>query len=57
MADLLFVVITIAFFAAAAGFVHVCDRIVRRDDAVDAAPTAPATPAPARSVPEPEPAR
>lgn len=31
MTDLLYVVVTVAFFAAAAGFVHVCDRIIGPD--------------------------
>lgn len=31
MADLLYLVVTVAFFAAAAGFVHVCDRIIGPD--------------------------
>ncbi|HMS86804.1 MAG TPA: hypothetical protein PK748_10775 [Acidimicrobiales bacterium] len=31
MADLLFLVITVAFFAAAAGFVSVCDRVIGPD--------------------------
>jgi hypothetical protein len=32
MADVLFIAITIAFFALAAGFVRVCDRIIGPDD-------------------------
>jgi hypothetical protein len=31
MADLLFVVITIAFFVLCVGYVHVCDRIIGPD--------------------------
>ncbi|CAN5698143.1 hypothetical protein BH10ACT1_BH10ACT1_23680 [soil metagenome] len=31
MADLLFLVITVAFFAVTAGFVMVCDRIIGPD--------------------------
>jgi len=31
MADLLFVFITVAFFAIAVGFVRVCDRIIGPD--------------------------
>jgi hypothetical protein len=31
MADLLFVVITIAFFVVCVGYVHVCDRIIGPD--------------------------
>ena len=31
MPDLLFLVITVAFFAAAAGFVSVCDRVIGPD--------------------------
>ena len=37
MADLLFIAITIAFFAIAAGFVKLCDRIIGPDDATDLA--------------------
>ena len=37
MADVLYVIITVAFFALAAGFVRVCDRIIGPDPAaVDA---------------------
>jgi len=32
MADVVFVLVVVAFFALAAGFVAVCDRIVRSDD-------------------------
>jgi hypothetical protein len=32
MADLLHVVLTIAFFAAAAGLVTLCDRIIGHED-------------------------
>ena len=32
MADLLYVVLTIAFFAAAAGLVTLCDRIIGHDE-------------------------
>ena len=31
MADLLFLVVTVAFFAVAAGFVSLCDRIIGPD--------------------------
>jgi hypothetical protein len=31
MADVVFVLVTIAFFAAAAAFVHACDRIIGAD--------------------------
>ena len=31
MSDLIYLVVTLAFFALATGFVHVCDRIVGRD--------------------------
>jgi hypothetical protein len=31
MADVLFLVITVAFFAAAAGFVTLCDRVIESD--------------------------
>jgi hypothetical protein len=31
MADLLFLVVTVAFFVAAAGFVSVCDRVIGPD--------------------------
>ena len=31
MADVLFLVITVAFFAAAAGFVTLCDRVIGPD--------------------------
>ena len=32
MADLLFLLITVAFFAIAVGFVRVCDRVIGPDD-------------------------
>jgi hypothetical protein len=38
MADVLFVALTIAFFALAAAFVHACDRIVGTDEAPVSAP-------------------
>jgi hypothetical protein len=41
VADLLFVVITIAFFVLCVGYVRVCDRIIGPDPA----PTPPRTPA------------
>ena len=44
MADLLFVIITIAFFVLCVGYVRVCDRIIGPDPAT----STPATP------PEPE---
>lgn len=31
MSDLLYLVVTVAFFAAAAGFVTLCDRIIEPD--------------------------
>lgn len=31
MADLLFILVTVAFFAVAAGFVSLCDRIIGPD--------------------------
>lgn len=31
MADLLFLLVTVAFFAVTTGFVHVCDRIIGPD--------------------------
>jgi len=34
MADVAFVLIIIAFFALAAGFVHVCDRIIGDDEEI-----------------------
>lgn len=37
MRDLLFVAITIAFFALAAGLVKVCDRIIGPDETSDLA--------------------
>jgi hypothetical protein len=37
MADLLFVVITIAFFVVCVGYVHVCDRIIGPDPRVSGA--------------------
>lgn len=42
MTDLLFIAMTIAFFALAAGFVRVCDRIIGPDDEVLPAEVAPA---------------
>jgi hypothetical protein len=35
--DLIFIAIVIAFFALAAGFVKLCDRIIGPDDAADLA--------------------
>ena len=32
MADALFILITVAFFAIAVGFVKVCDRVIGPDD-------------------------
>lgn len=32
MSDLIYLLVTVAFFAIATGFVHVCDRIVGRPD-------------------------
>lgn len=34
MADLLYVLVIIGFFALMVGFVHLCERIVGTDDAV-----------------------
>jgi len=34
MADVAFVLIIIAFFGLAAGFVHVCDRIIGADEKI-----------------------
>jgi hypothetical protein len=38
MADLLFVVISIAFFVVCVGYVHMCDRIIGPDTAVPEVP-------------------
>ena len=49
MSDLIFLLVTVAFFAVATGFVHVCDRIVGRTETASgtAAPSAvSAAPAP-----------
>ena len=32
MSDLIYLVVTVAFFAAAAGLVGLCERIIGRDD-------------------------
>ena len=48
MSDLVFILVTVGFFALAVGFVRVCDRIVGRDDL----PTDPLTP-PAAAPAEP----
>lgn len=43
MQDVIYVIITVAFFALAAGFVRICDRIIGPDptptDASETAPT------------------
>ena len=46
MADLMFIVITVAFFAVAAALVIACDRIIGPDDAAPASadPAVDATP-------------
>jgi hypothetical protein len=36
VADLLFVVITVAFFVLCVGYVHLCDRIIGPDPAPEA---------------------
>lgn len=36
MNDLVFLLVTVGFFAAATGFVQICDRIVGRDRGQDA---------------------
>ena len=46
MSDLVFILVTVGFFALAVGFVRVCDRIVGRDD-LPTDPLTPATAAPA----------
>lgn len=39
MEDLLFIAITIAFFALAAGFVKLCDRMIGSDNDTDLEPS------------------
>jgi hypothetical protein len=43
VADLLFIAITIAFFALAAGFVKICDHIIGPDSDHDLADNEPTT--------------
>ena len=38
MADIIYVTVTVAFFALAAGFVRVCDRIIGPDPAPTSEP-------------------
>lgn len=44
MADVLFVVVVVAFFALAAAFVVACDRIIGPDELPDAGAPRPTTP-------------
>ena len=37
MSDVVFLLVVVGFFVVAAGFVHVCDRIVGRDESGPAA--------------------
>ena len=48
MSDLVFILVTVGFFALSVGFVRVCDRIVGRDD-LPTDPLTPPAPAPAEA--------
>ena len=43
MTDLLVILVTLAFFALCAGYVHLCDRVIGPDD-IAAAPVADTAP-------------
>lgn len=43
MSDVIYLLVLVAFFAAAAGLVNLCQRVIGDDDAVTTAPTTPPT--------------